>query len=366
MPENVLAILARSTSGDFEPRLTNAVLNLNSIKIDTHQLLWNRSKDSLLIDSDNKSYFNSAAEYGAGIRNLFKLIGFQFYLLKKIFLIRPNLIYSCDLDTLLPSLLYSKLRKVPIIYDQFDPFSSRLQISKINIIIDKMENSLANQCNIRITANKLRNPDSSKKTWIEVKNEFPFQTEETEKFHNFTSIYAGVLQPDRGLEDLLVVFSNYPNSKLLIIGFGPLEAKIIEHAEKFDNIEFLGKMPHTKVISIAAKCDIYFALYNPKKFNNSLTASNKLFEAVSLKVPMITSKGTGLGDIVESNQLGYAVEYGNHNEIIDAIKQIKIMKSTKPEFYESNYRRFSKSNIIDFQFQNVLVEINRILSGSQK
>jgi glycosyltransferase involved in cell wall biosynthesis len=109
----------------------------------------------------------------------------------------------------------------------------------------------------------------------------------------------------------------------------------------------------------AQTADLYLAQYNPSSRNNRQTASNKLFEAAQLGVPLLTSKGTYLGDIVQKFNLGWAVTYGDFEEIEGALDEYASLSKIQRVELINNLESFFIDEI-KAQNSKILVLENRI------
>jgi glycosyltransferase involved in cell wall biosynthesis len=94
--------------------------------------------------------------------------------------------------------------------------------------------------------------------------------------------------------------------------------------------------------------DLYLALYDPSKFHNKFTASNKLFEAAQLGIPILASMNTEIGDIVEAFDLGFVIEYGSFDSLAMALREIASLGTLRSQQIKENldefYRKELKSN----------------------
>jgi hypothetical protein len=266
-------------------------------------------------------------------------------------------IYACDLDTFLPSLIYSKFNKVILIFDQFDPLSARVGNSFFKRAIDLFENLLARGADLRITANMQRHSKDAQQSWLEIRNLFPIKVDMERLTSNrqaFLLFYGGILSYDRGLLESANVVRNKALWRMDIFGQGAAR----EVLEQIDSKKIVIHNPisHEDLMERAQSANLYLAMYDPSIQNNRLTASNKLFEAAQLGIPLLTSKGTHIGDAVQEFKLGWVVTHGNLIEIEEALDdcaglseyRIAEIISNLASFYQSERER-QNSNIQDLE-----------------
>ena len=80
------------------------------------------------------------------------------------------------------------------------------------------------------------------------------------------------------------------------------------------NIEFMGRVDYDTALRLEAGALAIIAFYDSSLGGNNLYAApNKLFEALMLGKPLITSEGTLLADIVKSEDIGYVIPFGDED-----------------------------------------------------
>lgn len=347
---NQKAVIIRSTEALFEPRYRSARDLLLELGFEVDEITWSRSKEKFEEpDNPRNSYiFRERAPYGGGMSNYESHIRFARFAKSVIGKLNPDVIYCCDFDALFLTLLYKK-RNV-VIFDQFDPISARFNFSSaISSLMNFVEALLGLQSHIRITANKQRIPLVFREKYVYRPNFFPL--EKNVKFpveskirieSERTLFYGGTLGRDRGLEFVAATISEVPNWKLQIFGFGPER----DNLKRFEcnRVEINDGVSHETLIKFATNASAILALYDPKKANNRMTASNKLFEACQLGVPVITNKGTYLGEIVEKCQLGFVVEFSDKQSLFEALESVANMKHP-----DVNAMRKNMANYLEYE-----------------
>jgi glycosyltransferase involved in cell wall biosynthesis len=361
MSHLVSSVLIRSTSGTSEPRYRHASGILRNLAGEPQHINWLRSSaDSKNLRDSSRNLFEVSAPYGAGIKNYIAHLRFNIFVFRMLWRIKPDIIYACDLDTYLPSFLYKIFQPAILIYDQFDPLSARVDNSLLCHFLNTVENTLTKKADIRITANSQRIPSSLRESWIEIKNLFPIKLSANklrDSQNTFQLFYGGILNRDRALFECLTVIQKKSGWRIDIFGQGPERSEL----EKVSgaNIGIHNQLPHTELMQRAQKADLYLAQYDPSSRNNRQTASNKLFEAAQLGVPLLTSKGTYLGDIVQKFNLGWAVTYGDFKEIERALDEYASLSKVQRVELIDNLESFFRHEI-KAQNSEIIVLENRI------
>ncbi|MGL6115407.1 MAG: glycosyltransferase [Cetobacterium sp.] len=129
-------------------------------------------------------------------------------------------------------------------------------------------------------------------------------------------LYVGRLSLEKNIEQLINVFNNFPNLELNIVGYGPLEKKLKQIANK--NINFLGKIDNEKL-------NIYY------QYNDVFVLPSKsepwglvVEEALYNGIPYILSNkvGIGLELIKNEKKLGLIYDVDSDESMKDIIKEI--------------------------------------------
>ena len=321
MPIPPTCVLIRSTLGSSEPRFRNASNLMSQLGLAVTHINWARSNSDLEVLAHNRDkLYVVQARYGAGVGNYVKHLRFLIYIVKTLFTSKPKVIYACDLDTFLPSVIYRIFNRGILIFDQFDPLSARVRNRFLKSALDRCENFLVRSADIRITANLQRIPVAAQKSWFEIKNLFPIKLNPNIHKLNqdgFHLLYGGILGYDRGLIETVSVIRNMSDWTMDIFGQGVIQPSLMNTNSK--NVVVHTSISHEELMERARTANLYLAMYDPDINNNRLTASNKLFEAAQLGIPLLTSKGTHIGEIVEKYKLGWVVTYGNLREIEAAL-----------------------------------------------
>lgn len=322
--KSVQSVLIRSTSGGFEPRFKQAEDFLFRFSKIVEPIIWSRTViDSIFHDSNPANVFKVHADYGRGWKNLLAHFQFFLFVVFRLRTINPKIIYACDLDTLIPSLVWRMNKRVIIIFDQFDPMSSRTNNRTLSRLIGKLEIYLAKKSDIRITANSLRLPMGVNQDWSELKNVFAIgssfgRIKKTEP--PFVLFYGGILAPDRGLVACATAVSQRSDWEFHLYGQGSL-SELLKNFN-YSNVFVHEPIPHEELMRNAKSSDLFLAMYDPSYSNNKHTASNKLFEATQLGTPLLSNFDTSLGDIVSALDLGWSVEYDNIQQIIATLIEV--------------------------------------------
>ena len=130
-------------------------------------------------------------------------------------------------------------------------------------------------------------------------------------------IFAGRLSKEKGILTVLETAESLPEDiHLIIIGKGPEEKAVIEHAKKFTNTHFLGYQPKEKTIPLIRGSKL---LIQPSFVEG---ISTTLLESMSCKTPIIASNIGGNKELLIHNKTGVLIEPGNPKELLKEILNI--------------------------------------------
>lgn len=353
------ALILRSTDIYPEPRVERAIKDLKEADYDVKKFYWKRTKSTSyeLNEPNNKNFLNFPAPYGAGLRNIFGQFIWQIWLLIKIITTEYDLLYACDADTALIASLTKKFKKFKLVYDQFDQISSRFKTRIIDSFSNSIDSFISKHSDLVIIASKDRE-FATKTNILLVSNNPEIKPLNVKPNKNLILkiAYCGVLQNDRGLEELINVASKSPEIEITIAGFGPLEKFIREKAN--GNIKFVGRIDFEQVFDLYSQSDVAYAVYDPDKSNNKNSASSKLFEALISGVPCIVAKDSNLEPLIRKYQIGWSIEYGNSGDLLSLVDTLKMKNEQLIPNFEANRDNF----IRDFDSKKQHTNLVRYLS----
>jgi len=105
-------------------------------------------------------------------------------------------------------------------------------------------------------------------------------------------------------------------------GFGTLVPTLKKVCEKMGNVNYIGSIHPDNVPLQTIESDAVLMALDPKNDNNRMSAPNKLFEAMSAGVPIITCKELLMGQFVENEEIGLTFEWGKWDRLKAAIMKL--------------------------------------------
>ena len=167
-------------------------------------------------------------------------------------------------------------------------------------------------------------------------------------------IYSGGLYIERGIGDLLEVFSSldFDNICLFITGDGPMKKEVVYYQSIDNRVSFLGLLKDDDFSKLLSSCDI---LVNPQNISISENFPSKVASALSYGLAVVSTESVG---IAESDFNEFISFYdGSTNQLrkalIDAFNFI-------PSLEEKNIRRNKFLNIMSNQTSNLQLNLNEL------
>lgn len=138
-------------------------------------------------------------------------------------------------------------------------------------------------------------------------------------------VYAGGFIGGRGLENLISAVEMLHRTRLVMIGWGPLDARLralADRPEIRDRVTFFGPVDPDDVVAVSAGADVGLAPYLPVGLNNVLAAPNKLFEYLHAGLAVAASDLPDIRSIVEGNDVGELFDGAEPSSIASAVGRL--------------------------------------------
>ena len=292
---------------------------------------------------------------------------YNIYLFWKLLFTSSDLLYSNDLDTLLPNYLVAKIKGIPLIYDSHELFTEVPEIQgrwvkKVwlgieQFIFPKLKNvitvndSIANiyQNKYQVKVNVIRNIP----LFNPLKTEELFPQNETEKV---IILQGAGINMDRGAEELVLSMKIIPNAKLLIIGSGDVVPRLKEMVIENDleqRITFINKVPPAELKKYTQLADIGVSLDKATNANYQFSLPNKLFDYIHANTPVVSSNMVEVANIVTKHQIGIVIPEVTPKAIAQAINKMLSDKALYQTF-QNNCKTASQT--LNWQSEKVVLK----------
>lgn len=312
---------------------------------------WNRDKfeDEIFIEKfDNVNYILkgwSSSKIGLLFGNFLWLFLSIKYILKNYHVY--DVIYCADFEAALPVWLSKKfVKNLKYIYDIYDEVYLRYNYNKIiKSRLQHVDNFLKTESFLNIQVDEIRlnkSDDLSKSLIIEnspldfFENCYIEKKEWEKKF-----VVSGYLRETRGLEEIYKFACSKKDYEFIVVGrFN--DEKLKSKFLKLDNVKYYDFMPQLQLFELIRNSFAIFSLYDPSIEINLKAASNKLYDALMLGIPVIVNQEIYASDFVNSNSIGVSVPYTYDSKewddkIIDIEKNFEHYSTSGRKLFEKKY-----------------------------
>ncbi len=228
-----------------------------------------------------------------------------------------DVVHAHDLDTLLAGTLISRLRGTPLVYDAHEHYADMVSQDLphgVARLFDLFEKVLVRKADRVVAANQRIADylnDWTSRPPVVVMNciEPPQGMETRQRREKMVVFYGGSLEPLRFIEEALTAVREGDGTLLRVAGDGSLRNLVEEAAGSGRNVQYIGYVDHATLLKEMAQADAIIAMLDPSNRNNRIGTPNRMFEAMAVGTPVLVSKGTLSGEMVESAGAGLAIEW---------------------------------------------------------
>lgn len=310
---------------------------------DVHVIYWDRDlgnkKTNELPMESKVTVIKRKSNEGNPLKRILITIG----IIKDVVLIAkeisPDIMYLSKTDMLFAGFLYQKLVKTNtrLIYEVSDLHTLMIDVQNkaskklISLILKKVERSLCKSIVLLIVTSEYFYENFYKKIVSADKVIFIPNTPDLRVFENFerkthekfTVGFIGTVRYAEQLE-MLIDASIETNINVFIAGGGIDYLRIKKYAKNLDNVEIYGEYEYDQEIKeLYERVDCIYSVYDTKLTNVRVALPNRLYEAAFTATPIIVSKNTYLGELVEKYEIGKTVSSNSKLELIALLSELK-------------------------------------------
>jgi len=156
-----------------------------------------------------------------------------------------------------------------------------------------------------------------------------------------TFFFLGRLEPEKGIRELLIAFSNiaekYKNIRLHVAGWGTLSDELKQIWEKHSSIKFVGSVEGKQKEQLLEGMDVMVVPSTWPEVFGIVTV-----EALAFGKPVIASNTGGLPEIITNGQTGWLFEPGNTQDLQDKMEYVTQHSQILDEMTEACYEAAKK------------------------
>ncbi len=244
-----------------------------------------------------------------------------FFLLFK----RADIFVSNDLDTLLPNVLVSRLKRKPLVYDSHEYFTEVPELinrPKVQHIWERIERYCMKHVKQAITVNQSiqqRYEEKYKVPFLVVRNVSPLYKPTTTISRQELDLPESIpilimqgagLNVDRGVEEAIRTMEFVEKAILILVGDGdiiPAMKKLVEENNWSEKVRFFGKRPYQELMQFTQVATLGLSFDQPTNPNYLFSLPNKVFDYIHTQTPILCSNVIEVKRIVEHYDLGEVV-----------------------------------------------------------
>ena len=285
---------------------------------------------------------------------------------------RADLLFSNDLDTLLPNYLVSKLKSRPLVYDSHEYFTETPELVNrqfVQGVWKKIERWIFPKLKDVITVNQSIADLFEKEYGVQVavvRNIPPLLPKPEKTFNRklpdykpFVLLQGSGINIQRGGEELVQAMQFVDHARLLIVGGGDVIGILKKMADDLylnDKITFIPKVPFEALRYYTSKASLGVSLEKDTNVNYRVMLPNKLFEYIHAGVPVLVSPMVEMKNIVETYGVGETIKNHDPKEIARHISEM----IGNPEKLRK-YRQNCKKAAIELNWENEKQKLVKIL-----
>lgn len=254
-------------------------------------------------------------------------------------------VVAVNFDSALPIFLASIIRRFSYIYEIRDEFALSYNFSPfLKGVIRKIDHVLMRNASfvIHVDANRVT---YEKCKYIIIENSPEDYYKGGKRSYNGLQLqYAviGNMTETRGIDQVYEFAKVHDNVSILLVGSihnDELKSELLS----LKNVEYHDFMPQRELYSLMGGCCGIFSLFDPCLEINRLAASNKVYDAMMLGIPVITNKEVLNSDYIVKNECGLIVNY-RYDHSWDCLaepsflERAKLMGEKGREIYLRNYQ----------------------------
>lgn len=287
--------------------------------------------------------------------------GFLFYasyniaLFFHLLLRKTDLLFSNDLDTLLPNFLISQLRGKQLVYDSHEYFTevpeltNRPKVQRIwkrleSWILPKLKNALTVNISIAklyfdnygIKMNVVRNiPAIQSFSSNATRSELGLPEDK-----KLIILQGSGINMHRGAEEAVEAMQYVENAVLLIIGSGDVIGKLHQMVSelKLENkVIFRPRMPYRKMMAHTRLADLGLTLDKDTNINYRYSLPNKLFDHIHAGIPTLASDLVEVKRVIEDHGVGETIHSFDPKKLAEKISGM--LSSPKNVTWKENCKK---------------------------
>lgn len=270
---------------------------------------------------------------------------------------RAELLFSNDLDTLLPNYLVSKLKRLPLIYDSHEFFTEVPELvgrPKVQGVWKRIEHAILPKLKWTMTVNGsiaglYRNLYGIEmKVLRNVPMSVAFSESSTREELGLPAdkrviiLQGSGINMHRGAEEAVDAMKYVDGAVLLILGAGdvvPLLKQRVQELGLSEKVIFKGRMPYQQMMAHTRVADLGLSLDKDTNVNYRYSLPNKLFDYIHAGIPVLGSDLVEVRRIIHDYGVGEVADSFEPELLAEQMQ--KMLGSEKVHVWKQNAAKAS-------------------------
>lgn len=294
-------------------RLRKYIKYFSEKRQNVHFWGWNRNSYVEKMEYCNVQYLLKGGGFGSKILLLLYPVWMILLFFKVLFfrnLDRYNLIVI-NFDSALPVFLASYIRKINYIYEVHDEFAISYNFPLfVKKVIKRIDDRIMNCSDLVIHVDFNRINNESCKSIVIENSPFDYYENKEINYRKDKMRFAviGNISSVRGINSIFNFAELNDFIEILLVGKF-YDQTLREKLLKLPNVIYKDYMEQDKLFEILQSCCGIFSLYDPSLEINRLAASNKVYDAMMMGIPVITNPEVVNSEFIVKNNIGLLVSY---------------------------------------------------------
>jgi len=266
---------------------------------------------------------------------------FNFFLFIRLLFMKYDICVACDLDTLIPCYLVSRMAGKKLVYDAHEYFTGQHGLAERRIkyaLWKKAERMIVPNIRHMITVSESIadlyrneygvNPLVIRNVAPAVAHLVPHHRLElgAEEDELLVVFQGSGINAGRGASELIEAMNRLERVRLVIIGSGDIIKNLqlaVREAKDGGNICFLPRMTWEEMMQYTLCCDVGLSLDTDTCINQRYSLPNKLFDYIAAGIPAVVSPLPEVSAIIDRYKCGLVLEEVTPEAIDGLLKRLR-------------------------------------------
>jgi len=246
---------------------------------------------------------------------------------------KNSVLHANDLDALLPNVLVSRIKGIPLVWDSHEIFTEMPSVQGrwVQKIWRFLEKKLIHKVDHFMTANDSYADWFVEKYRVErpvVVRNFPRKRNAMlplEENRPKIILYQGAINFSRGIDKMIRAMAYLEDAEFHIAGQGPFLKEYQNLAQSLrlhSKVKFLGNLAPEDLKNITEKADVGLSIEENKGLSYYYSLPNKISDYIQARVPVVCSPFPEMKKIVEQYEVGTLISSHEPEALAESVQKV--------------------------------------------